>query len=1144
MTADTTAFPREKLSTPEHLLLLHEELLQGLSGKNPGLGQRLAAWQSGEALEDESGFLIALSKEVADFTVALFGVEEEAQARREEIQSESRLRFSARAWLRSLARKLKEASLTLDEEKKFHDLVARLCPLVPGPEDEEGRIARAALALKGLLEKDEATLPCAPGLDGGFLEEAQGLFARAARFYAEDPDKAGVLFRKEPAKADFLNLFKTQETSFGPLPAKENPHHRPRDGFDLTDTRGTRQEALLEAHRCILCHDRGTDFCRKGIRNKDGGHFAENPLKETLNGCPLEEHISEAHALFREGEFIAALALICADNPMVAATGHRICNDCVKSCVHHKTQGVNVPQVETRILAEVLSLPWGFEIYALFTRWNPLRRARPHALPYQGKNVLVAGLGPAGYTLSHYLLNEGYGVVAIDGLKIEPLPKAFLEPVRDFFALTAPLSERIPLGFGGVSEYGITHRWDKNFLLAIYAILSRHPHFQALGGVRMGGTLTAEDAFELGFDHVALAVGAGTPRLPKFAHNLARGVRMASDFLMTLQLSGAMRDDSLANLQIRLPAAVVGGGLTAVDAATELLAYYPVQVEKFTRRAQILMQEMGEEAFFSAFPPKEKPIVQEFLEHGKAIARLRREAEKEGKTPDFLPLLRAWGGVAILYRKALTDSPAYRKNPEEIEKALEEGIVFVENVEPKAALVDEAGALQALCLATLEGEKEIPLRTLLLAAGTLPNTMYAREHPEGFAFEGDFFARFALSDGFGHEKAPPVLKMAPSAPFTSYEKHGRRVSFLGDTHPVYAGSVVKAMASAKDSAPEIARHLERLPARQEPWESFIARVKADLMPEVAEVVRHSPSIVEVAVRAPRQARAFRPGVFYRLQNYETMAPIVEGTRLAMEPLALTGARVFPEEGLIRFMALEVGTSSRLLSRLSPGEPLVVMGPCGEPSDIPAHATTLLVGGGVGNAVLLSIGRAMREAGSRVLCFSGWRKKEDIAPADAIEEAADVVVWAVDPAPEAEPFTPRRPQDKAVLANIVEAMRLYAMGEIGPGEVPFSEVTHALVIGSAGMMQAVAKALSGPLAGHFRQPPEVFASINAPMQCMMKGVCAQCLCRLLSEKDVFACAHQDLPLFAVDFGVLSARLSQNLVQERLASLWLSRVTSQS
>ena len=74
------------------------------------------------------------------------------------------------------------------------------------------------------------------------------------------------------------------------------------------------------------------------------------------------------------------------------------------------------------VLTDVLDLPYGFEIYGLLTRWNPLNANRPYALPYNGKNVLVVGLGPAGYTLAHYLVNEGFGVVGIDGLKIEPLP--------------------------------------------------------------------------------------------------------------------------------------------------------------------------------------------------------------------------------------------------------------------------------------------------------------------------------------------------------------------------------------------------------------------------------------------------------------------------------------------------------------------------------------------------------------------------------------------------------------------------------------------------------------------------------------------------------------------------------------------------
>jgi len=176
---------------------------------------------------------------------------------------------------------------------------------------------------------------------------------------------------------------------------KSGRHFRKRDGFGLTDPRAGLREVLYETHHCVYCHDRQKDFCAKGMPGKNENEpFASNPLGTLLNGCPLEERISEFNWLKKEGENIAALALIMVDNPMVPGTGHRICNDCMKSCIHYKTEPVNIPQVETNILTDVLSLPYGFEIYSLLTRWNPLNRQRPYALPYNGKKILVVGMGP------------------------------------------------------------------------------------------------------------------------------------------------------------------------------------------------------------------------------------------------------------------------------------------------------------------------------------------------------------------------------------------------------------------------------------------------------------------------------------------------------------------------------------------------------------------------------------------------------------------------------------------------------------------------------------------------------------------------------------------------------------------------------
>src|SRR5258705_12693747 len=118
-----------------------------------------------------------------------------------------------------------------------------------------------------------------------------------------------------------------------------------------------------------------------------------------------------------------------------------------------------MPGIEPGVLTDVLRMPWGVEIYGLLTRWNPLIVRRPSALPLNGKNVLVVGLGPAGYTLSHYLVNEGFGVVGIDGLKIEPLDDEVTgnaekapEPIRNWSDLYKPLDERVLEGFGGGSE--------------------------------------------------------------------------------------------------------------------------------------------------------------------------------------------------------------------------------------------------------------------------------------------------------------------------------------------------------------------------------------------------------------------------------------------------------------------------------------------------------------------------------------------------------------------------------------------------------------------------------------------------------------------------------------------------------------------
>jgi NADPH-dependent glutamate synthase beta subunit-like oxidoreductase len=567
-------------------------------------------------------------------------------------------------------------------------------------------------------------------------------------------DKAEILYfsmREQNMISDWISEFSGKKLDFDHLEhaivsdkdgitTYDAHHHRKRDGFALTDRRGTRREVTKQIDYCMICHEREKDSCSKGIHEKDGS-IKKNPLGVETKGCPLDEKISEMHFLRREGYPLAALAMVMLDNPMCAGTGHRICNDCMKGCIFQKQEPVNIPKIETSVLSDILSLKDGLELYALLMEWNPLNVKRPYALPYNGNKVLVVGLGPAGYTLSHYLLNEGFAVVAVEGLKIESaldiydLKKG--DPLPSFKdTIERELDERIISGFGGVSEYGITSRWDKNFLTILQLLLERRKNFKILDGVRFGGTLTIEDAWKLGFTHVALATGAGKPTLIRMKNNLSRGLRKASDFLMALQLTGAARMDSMANLQVSLPAIVIGGGLTAIDTATETLAYYPIQVEKFYLHAKTMLQEIPD-YFDVTYDAEEKITAQTFFEHGKIIHEMRNEAKRNNQTPDFLPYLKEWGGVTLIYRKQLKQSPAYKLNHEEVNEALEEGISIYEELSPIECMLDSNGAIEAVKFEHTSDDKKgsihvLPAKTVFVAAGTSPNTTYEKEYPQTF----------------------------------------------------------------------------------------------------------------------------------------------------------------------------------------------------------------------------------------------------------------------------------------------------------------------------------------------------------------------------------------------------------------------------
>ncbi|MFY9589235.1 FAD-dependent oxidoreductase [Rickettsia endosymbiont of Halotydeus destructor] len=912
--------------------------------------------------------------------------------------------------------------------------------------------------------------------------------------------------------------------------------------FDYFDPSLNLNAALNNAHYCIYCHKQEKDSCSKGFAH-DGD--CKERSDEALKGCPLKQKISEMNYVKAQGFNLAALAIIVIDNPMVAATGHKICNDCLKACIYQKQESVDIPLIESNILEETLKLPYGLEIYLLLTRWNPLNIVAPLPKKLTGYNILVTGLGPAGFSLSYYLLRSGHNVVAIDGLKVTPLPFNINKPIKYWLEYKQRLSERIPKGFGGVAEYGITSRWDKNNLDILRLILERNKNFKYYGAIRLGSNITTSKAFELGFDHIAFCIGAGQPKILETANFAAKGVKTASDFLMTLQSSGAFLEKSITNMVIRMPIAIIGGGLTSLDVATESFYYYKMQVAKFFAKYELAVKKHGKSYVEKDWTLEDREIANEFVSHTKLFKNAKDFCEVK-------QIFNELGGITIYYRGNLQNSPAYKLNHEELMQTMAVGINFAENMQLHTINVDKYDYVESVefrghSCKSENAEKTIQLKTV---------------------------------------KAKTVI-MAVGTENAKIEMQEERYSYFGDCDPKYAGSVVKALASSKEGYESINKKLDSVIKtrndkffRVENYKEFFVKLDSLLNSKIEKINILADKIVELVIHAPAAAQNFKPGQFFRLQNYSD-----DVTKL-MEPLALTGAYVDLERSLIYLIVLESGQSSNLCRHLSIGESVALMGPTGAPTEILKDSNVVLIGGGLGNAVLLSIGQALKKNNCKITYFAGYKKLTDRFYAEKIAEIADKVIWCYEE--EGLSHLPtlfqdsskhlqchsregRNPENnspskfisrtnKEILKQVQHDKRLaprfhgddiklkphllkdkilYTHGTVIDGIKyiqtqggDYSSVNRIIAIGSSEMMEAVQN-IKNEI---FGENVELIVSVNSLMQCMMKGICGQCLQKTKGDKSyIFACACQDQNAEIIDFSSLKNRLRQNAVQEKLQNL---------
>jgi NADPH-dependent glutamate synthase beta subunit-like oxidoreductase/NAD(P)H-flavin reductase len=852
------------------------------------------------------------------------------------------------------------------------------------------------------------------------------------------------------------------------------------------------KDAIHNSHYCAKCHGRGKDSCRIGDKKED--NFTKNPLGVSLEGCPLGMHVSHAHILNESNNLIAALAVMTINNPILAGTGHNICFDCVHSCIFQKQERVNTPMVESKILDQVLSLPYGFEIYYLLTRWNPLRVYRPHPKKNTGKNILIVGLGPAGYSLAYNLLNEGHNVIGIDALKIEPLNLDVNKPIVNVHDIYDNLDERVVYGFGGVSEYGITTRWNKNYLKLIRILLLRHKNFHMQGALKFGSLLDFEGAFKLGFNHIAFCVGAGDPNLlpANNSHtNLVKGVRTASEFLMSLHM-GAFKTNLVNSMQVRLPAVVLGGGLTAVDVATEIKVYYKRLLEKIVP-TYLKLKASGVD-FGNILNAEEKEIIKEYVDHYESLKN----------NIDIFS-----GKINIVYHKEIEQSKAYIGNHEEISSALKQGIGIIDNAHFDGCGLDEHKCLSFIKLKINNENITIPAKNLFLAMGIKPNYQVFKEHSDIFNdnFTKDISLELNLENGF-------IYKNKKTAVVLNKKYKNITMSILGDVHPIFKGSVVKAMASGFYAYESIGKSMQNNHGAKASFNVFKNRFIKFVRIKLIGKKHIAPNLLELIFSGKSFKESFNKFSFFKLQMLEQYFNPSSNIKTT-EPVFLT---TIPEKGnKLKVVISQIGASTKLIENINTDN-FVIMGGLGKKIELPENKNILLIGGGVANVALISILNELKEKNNNITYIAGFKDMEKVFYLSKIKKYVKKAVFCLE--------NKNTTSKTFIKGNVLDGLKIV---------IDNNKFDQIIVSGSSQMMSGVKNFLQ-----NHNLANKAIASTNSYMNCGMGGVCGSCLqVNVVNGKEVvvYNCVKNQRELEFIDFDNLSQRLSLNSLQEKIFNLYI-------
>ena len=148
----------------------------------------------------------------------------------------------------------------------------------------------------------------------------------------------------------------------------------------------------------------------------------------------------------------------------------------------------------------------------------------------------------------------------------------------------------------------------------------------------------------------------------------------------------------------------------------------------------------------------------------------------------------------------------------------------------------------------------------------------------------------------------------------------------------------------------------------------------------------SEHVFSADVEAPLIAAARKPGQFV----------IISIRNEYSERIPLTIAGADPQKGTIRLIWQRVGKTTTELSELKVGDVIEnVAGPLGKPTHIEKFGTVVCVGGGIGNAPLLPIADAMKQASNNLISIIGARNRQLIILEDEFQRISDECIVTTD-----------------------------------------------------------------------------------------------------------------------------------------------------